>query len=64
MAKSVEQILKDQLGSLMLEVAILSSTVSARDDEIAALKKVLEETKPNVREPDIQINNPNLKGVK
>lgn len=64
MAKTVEQILKEQLGSLMLEVAILNSTISIRDDEIAALKKVLEETKPNVRLPDKQIDNPNLKGVK
>ena len=46
MAKTLEQVLKDQLGNLLFEVAILTSTNSAQADEIEKLKK------ESVREPD------------
>ena len=48
MARTIEQILKEQLGNLLFEVAILTSTNSAQADEIEKLKK------ESVREPDKQ----------
>ena len=47
MARTIEQILKEQLGSLMMEVAILTSRLEATQEE-------LKKSKSNVREPDTQ----------
>ena len=43
--KTLETILKEQLGNLMFEIAILNSQIQAKDAEISKLKN-------DVREPD------------
>lgn len=45
MSRTVEDILKAQLGSLLLEVAILTSRLEVKEEELKVLKM-------NVREPD------------
>ena len=46
MARSVEEILKQQLGHLLSEIAVLTSMVESRDDEIAKLKALANVVKP------------------
>ena len=51
MARTVEGIIKDQLGGLLTEVAVLTAQKEALAEENAKLK---EELKTRVREPDNQ----------
>ena len=51
MARTIEQILKEQLGNLLFEVAILTSRLEATQEELKNIKLV-------VREPD---KNPPIK---
>ena len=52
MAKEPIQILKEQIGNLMVEVAVLGSNNEKQAEEIQALKAEVEELKKPVRIPD------------
>lgn len=57
MARTVDKIIREQLGSLMAEVAILTAQKEALEEE--NIRLVAELKKLNVREPD---KNPKSKG--
>lgn len=45
MARTVEQILKQQLGNLLAEIAVLTAQLEERNDEIAKLNEAKSELK-------------------
>jgi len=50
MTRTVDSIIKDQLGSLLAQVAVLTAQLEEAQERIAQLTTVAEAAKPGVRE--------------
>lgn len=56
MARTVEQIAQEQLGSLMLQLAMITSQLEALTEENTKLKAQVEEKEKGAKEPKKEIS--------